>query len=116
MRHRKKTSHLDRNSQQRKALLKNLANSLILYEKIKTTEAKAKVLKPLVEKMITRAKTNTLHQRRELMKQLPRTNAVKKLMEVVGPKYAARKGGYLRLNKIGPRRGDGAPMAIIEFV
>ena len=116
MRHQKKIKHLDRNAQQRKALLKNLANSLILYERIKTTEAKAKVLKPKVEKMITKAKKNDLQARRDLLQILPTKNAVKKLLEVYGPKYKDRQGGYLRIIKSEPRQGDGAKTAIIEFV
>lgn len=116
MRHRKKIKHLDRDFQARKALLKSLASSLILYEKIKTTEAKAKVLRPQVEKMITRAKENNIHNRRELLKALSARNVVDKLLNVLGPKYKDRQGGYLRIVKIEPRQGDGAKMAIIEFV
>lgn len=116
MRHQKTTPKLGRKVGPRKALLKNLANSLILYEKIKTTEAKAKVLKPKVEKMVTRAKVDNLHNRRELLKALPTKNAARKLFEVFAPKYKDRKGGYLRIVKLEPRKGDGASMAVIEFV
>lgn len=116
MRHQKTTKTLSRKVGPRKALLKNLANSLILYEKIRTTEVKAKTLKPKVEKMVTRAKVDSLHNRREILKTLPTKNAVKKLFEVIGPKYKERKGGYLRITKLEPRKGDGAKMAIIEFV
>ena len=116
MRHQKTTKTLSRKIGPRKALLKNLANSLILYEKIKTTQVKAKAIKPKVEKMVTRAKIDTLHNRRELMKVLPTKNALKKLFEVLGPKYKERKGGYLRITKLEPRKGDAAKMAIIEFV
>ena len=116
MRHQNTKKKLDRNNKQRKALLKNLANSLILHEKITTTEAKAKVLKPRVEKLITRAKVNTLHNRRQLLSQLPNTGAAKKLLEVLGPKYQDKKGGYARIVKMGPRKGDGAKMAMMELV
>ncbi len=116
MRHRKTTPKLGRPTAQRKALLKNLANSLILYEKITTTEAKAKVLKPYLERMVTRAKIDTLHNRRELLKKLPTKNSVKKMFEVIGPKYKTRSGGYLRIIKLVPRKGDAAKMAVIEFV
>lgn len=116
MRHRKTTKTLSRKIGPRKALLKNLANSLILYEKIKTTEVKAKTLKPKLERMVTRAKVDNLHNRRQLLKVLPTKNAVKKMFEVLGPKYKERKGGYLRITKLEPRKGDAAKMAIIEFV
>lgn len=116
MRHQRTKRTLGRKTGPRKALIKNLANSLILYEKIETTEAKAKAIKPVVEKMVTRAKNDTLHNRREVIKKLPTRNAVKKLFEVIGPKYKERRGGYLRLVKFGERKGDGARMAIIEFV
>jgi len=116
MRHQKTNKTLGRKRGPRKALEKNLAQSLVVYEKIKTTEVKAKYLKPKVEKMITRAKKDTLANRREIMKKIPTQNAVKKLFEVLGPRYLDRQGGYLRIVKIGERKGDGAKMAIIEFV
>ena len=116
MRHQNTKKKLDRNNKQRKALLGNLANSLILHEKIVTTEAKAKVLKPRVEKLITRSKINTLHNRRLLSSRLPNTGAAKKLLEVLGPKYKDRKGGYVRIVKMGMRKGDGAKMAAVELV
>jgi len=116
MRHKKTKRTLGRKSGPRKALIKNLLNSLILYEKIKTTETKAKEIKPLIERMVTRAKKDTLHNRREIMKTIPTKNAVKKLFEVIGPKYKERKGGYLRIVKLGERKGDAAPIVLIEFV
>lgn len=116
MRHQKVTQKLGRPRGHRIALLKNLANSLILYEQIKTTAAKAKILKPKVERLVTRAKVDNLHNRRQLLKVLPTKNGVKKLFEVLGPKYKERKGGYLRIIKLEPRQGDGAKMAIIKFV
>jgi len=116
MYHLKNKKTLGRKVGPRKALTKNLAQSLVLYEKIKTTETKAKYIKPKVEKMVTRAFGNTLHNRRELMKKLLTKNAVKKLLEVLGPRYKDRKGGYLRIVKLGERKGDGAKMVQIEFV
>jgi large subunit ribosomal protein L17 len=116
MRHRLNKKQLDRKTGPRKALIKNLVQSLVLYEKIKTTEAKAKVIKPIAEKMLTRAKVDSLHNRREIMRHLPTKNAMKKMFEVLGPRYKDRKGGYLRIVKLGERKGDGAKMAQIEFV
>jgi large subunit ribosomal protein L17 len=116
MRHRKNKNTLDRKTGPRTALFKNLAQSLVLYEKIKTTEAKASAIKPIVEKLITRAKIDSLHNRREIMKFLPTQNAVKKIFEVLGPRFKERGGGYLRIVKIGERKGDAAKMVIIEFV
>ncbi len=116
MRHRNKKKILDRKKAPRKALLGSLACQIILYEKIKTTEAKAKTVKPIVEKIITRAKKDTLANRRLIISRLPIKNAVKKAFEVLGPRYKERKGGYLRIIKMGPRKGDGAKMAQIEFV
>jgi large subunit ribosomal protein L17 len=116
MRHQKKSVKLDRKAQARKALLRNLAASVIVYEKITTTEAKAKAVKPLVEKLITLGKENNLTNYRRLLKFLPTKKATKKVVEVLGPKYKERKGGYLRVVKIGRRAGDGAKLAIIEFV
>ena len=116
MRHRHSKKALDRKTGPRVALIKGLAQSLVLYEKIKTTEAKARVLRPIVEKMVTEAKIDTLHHRREAMKELPTKNAVKKLFEVLGPRFKERKGGYLRIVKLGERKGDGAKMVQIEFV
>lgn len=116
MRHQKKGAKLDRKIGPRKALLKNLASSLILYEKIKTTGGKARALKPQVERLISIGKKNNLTARRRLISKLATENAVKKVLEVYGPKYKDRKGGYTRIVKIGPRKGDGAQMVQIEFV
>lgn len=116
MRHRHKGKILGRKKEPRKTLLRNLATSLILYEKIKTTETKAKVLRPYTEKIITKGKKGTLAARRELLKDLFLESAVKKVMEDLAPKYKDRKGGYLRITKLVPRQGDGAKMAQIEFV
>lgn len=116
MRHRSKKITLDRKPAARRALLKNLAAQVILYEKIKTTEAKAKAIRPLVEKIITCGKVNSLPNRRRLLAVLPIKSSVKKVFEVLGPRYKDRRGGYLRIIKLGTRLGDGAKMAQIEFV
>lgn len=115
MRKRKKGRKFGREKDQRKALLKALATALILKEKIKTTEAKAKELSVFIEKQITKAKTGTIHGRRLLAGLLSKTSA-KKLIVDIAPKYKERKGGYTRIIKLGPRQSDGAKMAIIELV
>ncbi len=116
MRHRSKTKILDRKKQPREMMLRNLASSVILYEKVKTTDAKAKAVKPLVDKLITVSKKGDLTARRRLIAKLPQKMAVKKLMEVLGKKYQDRQGGYTRIVKLGEREGDGAKMAQIELV
>lgn len=97
-------------------MLRNLAASVILHEKVQTTEAKAKAVKPLVEKMITTGKSDTLAARRKLMSFFYTENAVKKILEVVGPRYATRPGGYTRITKLGHRMNDAADMVQIELV
>ncbi len=104
-----------RKAPQRQALLQGLARSLILKEKIKTTEAKAKELSSFVERHITKAKTGTLHTRRELQKFYSPETA-KKLIEEIAPLYKERPGGYTRIIKLGPRKSDGSKMAYIELV
>ncbi len=116
MRHRKIGKTLSRKAGPRQALLKNLAASVILHEKVVTTEAKAKWVRSYVERLITTAKKPTLANRRLLLKRLPRANSVSKLIEVIAPKYLARKGGYTRLTKLGYRQGDRAPEVLIELV
>lgn len=117
MRHRKTNKTLDRKKAPRQALLDNLATSLVLYEKIVTTEAKAKAIRPIVEKLITRSKEKSVHNKQQLGKVLHDKKAVQKLLDVLGPKYKERKGGYTRIIKIsGIRQGDGAKMAQIELV
>lgn len=116
MRHLKKGKKLSRKSGPRRALFQGLAISLILRGKIQTTLAKAKALRPKVERLVTSGRKNTLASRRHLLKILNNDKAVKKLLAELGPKYAARKGGYTRIIKIKQRRGDCAKMAIIEFV
>lgn len=116
MRHRKKGKILGRKKGPREAMLRNLATSVILYEKIKTTETKAKVVRSVVERLITKGKTPTLATRRYLHSFFYTEEPVKKILEVLGPKYKDRPGGYTRIVKIGPRQGDAAPMAQIELV
>ncbi|MCX6779523.1 MAG: 50S ribosomal protein L17 [Candidatus Magasanikbacteria bacterium] len=116
MRHQKKKVTLDRKKAPRVALLKNLAASVILYEKVKTTKAKAKAVQPIVEKMITLGKKGTLAARRELLSFFFTENPVKKIMEDLGKKYAGRNGGYTRIVKLGTRAGDAAEVVSIELV
>jgi len=115
MRKRKKGRRLSRKRDQKRALLKSLASALILKEKIKTTEAKAKEVSPLVEKQISRAKIGNLASRR-LLANFFSPPIVKKLVEEIGPRYKDRPGGYTRIIKLGPRKSDGARMTIIELV
>lgn len=116
MRHRNKGKILDRKKAPREALMRSLVTSIVVYEKIKTTEAKAKAVKPLVEKLVTAGKKNNLTSRRQLMQVLYHKKAVNKVLEVLGPRYLDRKGGYTRIIKLEPRAGDGAKMVQIEFV
>lgn len=116
MRHRNKVKTLDRTSSARKALLRSLAESVVLYEKVKTTEAKARAVRPLVEKMITVGKNNNLASKRKLSSFFYTENSIKKIIEELGPRYKERNGGYTRIVKIGPRKGDGANMVQIELV
>lgn len=101
---------------QRKSLMQSLGRALIQKEKIQTTEAKAKELRPFVEKLITRSKDGSLMSRRLLIERLNGKREAKKLIEVIGPKYKARNGGYTRIVKLTRRQSDGSPMAIIELV
>ncbi len=116
MRHQKKKATLGRERAQRKALMRSLADSLILHGSIRTTKAKAKALRSVVEPLVTKAKKNTLTARRQAIKVLYTDRAVKKLMDELGPKYKDRDGGYTRITKIGHRVNDGADMVRIEFV
>ena len=94
----------------------NLASDLFLYEKVTTTHAKAKAVRPLAEKLITKARRGDLHSKRIVMKTITNRDAVVKLFDDVAPRYEDRPGGYTRITKLGPRRGDGAEEAIIELV
>ena len=116
MRHRKAGRSLRRTSEQRLALLRNLATSLIEAGGIETTEAKAKELRPFVEKLITKAKSGTLHSRRQAVRDVQKRAAADKLFQELGPRYATRKGGYTRIVKVGHRKGDAAEMARIELI
>lgn len=97
-------------------MLANLASSLISEERITTTHARARSVRPVVEKLITRARKGDLHSRRIVLKTIRDTEVVTKLFDVVAPRYNHRPGGYTRIVKLGPRRGDGAEMAVIELV
>ena len=116
MRHGNSNRKLNRTHEHRKAMFANMVCSLIEHEQIKTTLPKAKELRPSVEKLITLAKKGDLHARRQARAQLKEDQYVTKLFDVLGPRYAERQGGYLRVLKAGFRYGDMAPMAIIEFV
>lgn len=116
MRHRNTNKILDREKGPRELMLRNLASSILIYEKVKTTKAKAQAVKPLVERMITAAKMGDLNARRGLIKVLLQKNAIKKAMEVLGDRYRDRQGGYTRITKLGVRKGDGAEMVQIELV
>lgn len=116
MRHRKANKKLRREIAPRRALLENLATSVILYEKVVTTQSKAKAVKPLVERLITRGKVKSVHNKQQLGRFLHDKKAIQKILDVLGPKYKDRKGGYCRIIKIAQRQGDGAMMAQIELV
>ncbi|MAF13271.1 MAG: 50S ribosomal protein L17 [Parcubacteria group bacterium] len=116
MRHQKKGTILGRKKAPRKALMRSLATSIIIYEKVKTTKAKAKAVKPVVEKLVTTAKKNDLTARRKLLEVLYHKKAVNKALEVLGPRYKNRKGGYTRIINLENRQGDNAEMVQIEFV
>ena len=116
MRHGMANKKLNRTSEHRKALLKNMLNSLIKYEQIKTTLPKAKFLRPQAEKIITLGKKDTLHTTKLLVSQLQDTKSANKVKKTLSKRYQKRNGGYTRIIKAGFRYGDNAPMAIIEFV
>ena len=116
MRHGKKTNHLGRTSTHRKALLSNMASSLILNKRIATTVAKAKELRKYVEPLITRSKTDSTHSRRMVFSYLQNKDSVKALFGEVAEKVASRPGGYTRILKTGTRIGDNSDMCIIELV
>ncbi len=117
MRHQKNRHKLSRDSAHRKALLMNLSKEMIEHERIKTTQAKAKAVKPEIEKLITLAKRGDLHARRQALSSLSQDKyAVHKLFVEVAPRYADRPGGYTRILKLGPRRSDASEMVFIELV
>ena len=117
MRHHNNVRKFGRNKNQKNALLKGLMLALISHEKIETTEAKAKELRPLIEKMVTKANEGTLSSRRIVTSRLYNLKAEsKKLVDTIAPKYKGRQGGYTRITKLPQRAGDASKMAIIEFV
>ncbi len=116
MRHAKTHRKFNRRSDHRKSMLANLAASLIKHEQIVTTLPKAKDLRPVVEKLVTLGKRGGLHARRQAIAQMRDVAMVKKLFDVIGPRYKERNGGYTRVLKAGYRYGDSAPVAVIEFV
>ena len=116
MRHNRAVNHLGRKSGHRKALLANMASSLILKKRITTTEAKAKALKPYVEPLITKSKEDTTHSRRVVFSYLKDKEATAELFRTIAPKVADRPGGYLRILHTGFRQGDATEMVLVEFV
>lgn len=116
MRHRKKGRHLNRTAEHRRAMLRNMATSLILHERIETTVAKAKELRRYAEPLITKAKRGDLHARRLVSRRIKDKEAIAKLFDDIGPRFAERPGGYTRVIKVGHRVGDAADLAIIELV
>lgn len=117
MRHHNKNRKFGRVRRQRTALIRGLAQSLIIHGKIRTTEARAKELRPFIEKLVTKGKTDTVAVRRLIVSRLGgRVQTTKKLIESIVPEYKDRDGGYTRITKLPPRLGDGSKMAIIEFV
>ncbi len=116
MRHGKAHRKLSRTSSHRKAMFANMAASLIKHEQIVTTLAKAKELRPIVEKLITLAKRGDLHARRQAIAKMRDEAMVKKMFDVIGPRYKDRQGGYTRVLKAGFRYGDNAPIGVIELV
>lgn len=116
MRHRKRQRKLGRTSEHRSALFRNQLASMVQNERIVTTLAKAKELRPIVEKMVTLGKEDTVHHRRRAAVSMADKGLLKRLFEDIGPRFSDRPGGYTRIIKLGPRKGDGAEMAILEFV
>ena len=116
MRHRKGGFKLQRDPSARRALLRGLTTSVILHERIETTVTKAKAVRPQVERIITLAKRDTLHARRQAAAYLYEPRAVQKLFDRIGPRFADRTGGYTRIVRLGPRQGDGAETAILELL
>ena len=116
MRHRKKGRKLSRTASHRRATLRNMAASLFLHERIETTTAKAKELRPFAERLITLARRGDLHARRLAAAKIGDREVVGKLFDELGPRYAERPGGYTRILKLGARKGDAADMSLIELV
>jgi len=116
MQHNRAGRKLGRTTAHRKSLFRNQLSSLITHERIQTTLPKAKDLRPLIEKMVTLGKRGGLHARRLALKTIPEATTVKKLFEEIAPRFKERAGGYTRIMKLGRRQGDGAEMAILEFI
>jgi len=112
----KKGARLGGSPAHQKLIVANLATSLFEHGRITTTEAKARVLRPVAERLITKAKKGDLHNRRQVLATIRDKGVVHRLFEEIGPRYADRPGGYTRITKLGPRKGDNAPMAVIELV
>ena len=116
MRHRKSGRKLNRTSSHRKAMFANMAASLIEHEQIVTTVPKAKEIRPIVEKLVTLGKRGDLHARRQAISKVRDDEAVRKLFDTIATRYADRHGGYIRIMRAGFRKGDNAPLAVVEFV
>jgi len=116
MRHRNAGFKLGRNTSHRRAMLRNLVTSVILMDRVETTITKCKVSRPIVEKMITLGKNGSVHARRQALAYLMTPESVDRLFNVVAPRYASRNGGYLRITRTGPRKGDAAELAYIELL
>lgn len=116
MRHRNKIKTLGRKAAPRKALIRDLVTAMVTYDRIEVTLGKARVARPMVEKMITVAKKGTLASRRQLLAYFTTEQPVNKLINVLAPRFANRQGGFTRLTKLGTRQGDAAEVAVIEFV
>ncbi len=116
MRHGVRLRKLGRTSSHRRALLRGLTTSLFRHERITTTLPKAKELRPFAERLITLARRDDLHARRQVLRQVADKDVVKKLFDTLGPRFASRPGGYSRILRLGPRQGDGADLAIVELV
>ncbi|HXH27642.1 MAG TPA: 50S ribosomal protein L17, partial [Candidatus Polarisedimenticolia bacterium] len=116
MRHNVGLRKLGRTSSHRRALLRNLATSLFRHERIRTTVPKAKELRPVAERLITLARRDDLHARRQVLRMVSDKTVVKKLFDTLGPRFASRPGGYTRTLRLGVRQGDGADMAIVELI
>ena len=116
MRHKVAGRKFDRSGAERQRMFRSLVKDLVRYERLKTTEARAKEVRPLAEKMITLGKDGTLHARRQAQAYINDKDVVKKLFDDVAPRFADRQGGYTRIIKLGPRHGDAAPMAQLELV